>query len=521
MSYIKEFIERYCLVTGQSLDLETQHVQGLAEEAFRIEGNILSFSSLSGLRNGINHCNSTVVKAQGIKQGTSAPSFGIRGVIEGFYGTPWTHDQRIKGLTLFAKKNLNTFILAPKDDPWQRFDWRTPFSDAFLTSTHELNTHSKDLLIELNVCVSPGLTVSYSSQADVDALLVRYRQLLGIGVKRFGLLLDDIPGELQFDSDRDAFSTIAEAHAAFANKVLESLKKVDAEASLFVCPLQYHGRGNEPYISEIGRKLSPEIDLMWTGRQICSEYLDVFDAEKFLAGTTKKPFYWDNFPVNDVAMVHQLHIGPIQKREQKLGSHAVGLVANPMDRFEASLLPLITIADYLWDSESYDADQSWNRALEELVPVEIDRNALRHLFRNCFESCLAVDAAPDFGGVLGGATLAWRTGRSDEAAELFESYSNAVAKNHQIIGTSDFSWPEIQGEITPWLRKYKAVGEALGEVAQILRDTPSINGHLKGTPEKAEKVRKIRISLAQDPTRIFGDGLDLVLGELATELSVV
>jgi hypothetical protein len=106
-----------------------------------------------------------------------------------------------------------------------------------------------------------------------------------------------------------------------------------------------------------------------------------------------------------------------------------------MDRFEASLLPLITIADYLWDSESYDADQSWNRALEELVPVEIDRNALRHLFRNCFESCLAVDAAPEFGGVLGGATLAWRTGHSDKAAELFESYSNAVAKNYQIIGS--------------------------------------------------------------------------------------
>lgn len=47
------------------------------------------------------------------------------------------------------------------------------------------------------------------------------------------------------------------------------------------------------------------------------------------------------------------------------------------------------------------------------------------------------------------------------------------------------------------------------------------NGRIVGTPESAEEIRKIRISLAQDPTRIFGDGLDLVLGELATELSVV
>lgn len=516
-----KFIERYCLLTGQKLLLDTQLVEGLGTEAFQIEGNVLHFSSLSGLRNGINHCNSAGVEFNGNKTLKFAPSFKIRGVIEGFYGTPWTHNQRKKGLTLFAKKSMNTFILAPKDDPWQRFDWRTPFTESFLASTQELNEHAQDLLIDLNVCVSPGLTVSYSSPADVDALLVRYQQLLGVGVKRFGLLLDDIPSELQFQSDRDAFSSIAQAHAAFANQVLESLKRLNTEASLFVCPLQYHGRGNEPYISELGHKLSAEIDLMWTGRQICSEYLDVYDAEKFLAGTTKKPFYWDNFPVNDVAMVHQLHIGPIQNREQKLGNYAVGLVANPMDRFESSLLPIITIADYLWDSERYVADLSWERGLEELISIEKDRNALRHLFRNCFESCLAVDAAPDFGGVLGRATLAWRTGRKDEAADLFESYSNEVAKNHQIISSPDFSWPEIQSEITPWLKKYMAVGEALREVAQILRETPSINNSLQGTPEKAEVVRKIRISLAQDPTRIFGDGLDLVLGELATELSVV
>jgi hyaluronoglucosaminidase len=258
---------------------------------------------------------------------------------------------------------------------------------------------------------------------------------------------------------------------------------------------------------------------MWTGRQICSEYLEVSDAIKFKDETSKQPFYWDNYPVNDVAMIHQLHVGPIEKREKQLGEFSVGLVANPMDRFESSLLPLATIADYLWDAEGYEAQDSWDWALRELISQADDRHALRHLFRNCFESCLAVDAAPDFGAVLSQATFAWRTGQAKSAAKLLDRYANEALRNFEIASSKEFSWPEIQPEIAPWLAKYKMVAEALISIAKILEATTFANGRINGSVEMAEQVRNIRISLAQNPTRIFGDGLDLVLGELATELS--
>ena len=114
---------------------------------------------------------------------------------------------------------MNTYILAPKDDPWQRFDWRTPLSDNFLNSTKELIERGEDLLIDVAVCISPGLTVKYSDDLDVDALMVRYRQLSKIGVTQFGLLLDDIPWELQFAEDQARYATIAQAQADFANRV--------------------------------------------------------------------------------------------------------------------------------------------------------------------------------------------------------------------------------------------------------------------------------------------------------------
>jgi hyaluronoglucosaminidase len=514
-----EFLNHYCELTGQSFSLELVQVAELPEECFRISHNKVEFSSLSGLRNAVNVFNQSRSRKTSISDEIAAPSFRIRGVIEGFYGKPWSHSQRKKSLNFFARHNMNTFILAPKDDPWQRFDWRTPFSASFLELTQELVEISKKLLIDLSVCVSPGLTVCYSSQEDVDALLVRYRQLHSIGVRRFGLLLDDISGELQYESDRKQFTSIAQAHSIFSNSVAAELTKLDSSNTLFVCPLQYHGRGHEPYISELGNKLDKNIDLMWTGRQICSEYLEVFDAVKFFEETSKQPFYWDNYPVNDVAMVHQLHVGPIQKRDADLGKHARGLVANPMDRFESSLIPLATIADYLWDSKNYDPDESWNYAMDELIPNRTDRDAIRRLFRNCFESCLAVDAAPDFGALLGKVTLAWRTGQALEAAQVLEEFAAEMFASHQTINAVDFSYPELRAEIGPWLTKYRAVAEALTQISTILKQSSFEKGRLTGTHQMADQVRQIRISLALDPTRIFGDGLDLVLGELATELS--
>ena len=193
----------------------------------------------------------------------SKPSFALRGVIEGFYGKPWSHQQRLKGLNFFAAHNMNLFILAPKDDPWQRFDWHTPFDEEFLRKTKELVERGNTALIDVAVCISPGLTVRYSSDADVEALMVRYRQLAGIGVRRFGLLLDDIAWDLQFEEDKKVYKSIADAHGEFTNRVLAAIKKEFSGASLFTCPLQYHGRGHESYIKEFGNALNPEIQLMW------------------------------------------------------------------------------------------------------------------------------------------------------------------------------------------------------------------------------------------------------------------
>ncbi|TRZ86162.1 MAG: hypothetical protein D4R83_05115 [Streptomycetaceae bacterium] len=527
-SLIEAFLNRHKeRLESFSFALEIKECQSKKLEAFQLVASksnttikaILSVSSQQSLRWALN---ALLVFAEGSDETINledSPAFAMRGVIEGFYGTPWTHQQRLKGIESFADFGMNSFMLAPKDSPWQRFDWRRPFDSTLLKLTSELVERGKLHGVNIAVCVSPGLSVKYSDQNDVDAVMIRYRQLLSIGVRDFGLLFDDIPWELQFAEDIKKYKSTAQAQADFSNRVLASLKEVDSSARLIVCPMEYCGRGTNPYIRELGTNASPEISLMWTGRQICSEYLDISDAIVFKDDAGRPPLYWDNYPVNDVAMTHELHVGPIQGREAGLENFSAGLFSNPMEKFEMSLLPLSTIGDYLWNSKNYNPQESWDRALKLMVKKESDYKAIRRLLRNSFGSCLNGNAAPDLGSLLGSTTSAWRTGKPEEAAEIFRKAGEQIMRDYEILTSDNFSRTDLIEEIKPWLAKYLAGGETLEQLSMVLAQCTWSKDHgLAGTQGLSAEVLRIRKRFDQIQSRLMGDGLDLLMGELYAEL---
>ena len=448
-----------------------------------------------------------------------SPKFKRRGVIEGFYGTPWSHEQRLRGLAHFSDFGFNRYLLAPKDDPWHRYDWRSALSNDFLDRVSDLIAEGRKNAVTVAVAISPGLTVEYSDAQDVQAIMVRFKQLHGIGVREFGLFLDDIPARLQSEKDIAQFDSIMQAHSYYCNAVWKELKNLDSENSLAICPMQYHGKATEEYITEFGNALDPELALIWTGREICSEYLDVADAKVFQANTNHTPLYWDNYPVNDVAMLHELHVGPIEGREKGLEKYSLGYFANPMDRFELSLISLCTIGDYLWDTHNYDPQLSWEYSLTLLMDNVGDRAAIRNILRGCFESCLRVNPAPDFSAMLETASFSWKTGKPDLAAQLIKSHCEQMLSDVATIKSSGFSKPDWREESMKWLIKYEAVGKAFLQVATILSNCGiSKNSNLKGSAADLATIHAIRESLNSDPTRIFGNGLDMTLAELADEI---
>jgi hypothetical protein len=87
------------------------------------------------------------------------------------------------------------------------------------------------------------------------------------------------------------------------------------------------------------------------------------------------------------------------------------------------------------------------------------------------------------------------------------------------IKSATFSKPDWREESLKWLIKYEAVGIAFLEISSILSNSGvSTNSNLKGSAADLAKISSIRAALNSDPTRIFGNGLDMTLAELADEI---
>ena len=451
---------------------------------------------------------------------TDGPDFPVRGVVEGFYGKPWTHAQKLKGIEFFADYNMNTYFLAPKDDPLQRFNWRSPFTAQYLIDTEELINHGKLHGIDFVLCVSPGLSVEYSNEADVDAVVFRFKQLTDLGASHFGMLWDDIAWEMQHDSDNAKYASTAQAHADFTNRVWSKLVEYNERAQLTVCPMHYSGRGNEPYLIDLGRELKSRINLMWTGRGICSEYLDIADAVIFERSALRPALYWDNFPVNDGGLQVNLYIGPLRGREKGLHKFSAGLLSNPMLQFEASLIPISTIGEYLWDSNSYDPDKAWEEALVKVIPVEKDRLALRKFFRTSMGTIVGGDPAPDLRQVFRAGVTAWRSGEMVKAAEIFETEGAEIFSNYEYLTSDGLSVPELLTDIKPWLAKYRLGGEALVGLGKVLRTCSYDKEKLiiVGPKDAPAKLVELITLMESNRKNLFGDQIVGPLNELAAEL---
>lgn len=294
------------------------------------------------------------------------------GVVEGFYGPPWSHNARIDMIKFLGKNSFNIYIYAPKDDPYHREKWAEPYpSDMFDKLTHLVKV-SKRSGVNFCFAVSPGLSMRYSSDTDFGKLVAKFAEVARLGVEWFGLFLDDIPEELQHAEDKAKFSSLGEAHAYLGNQLEVKLKEIVGEgARLIFCPTQYIGIQPTEYHRAIAEKLSPSIYVMWTGKYVCTPAITAEDTDLFGAGIGRKPFLWDNYPVNDYAQQMKIFLGPVRTRSPDLLEHLSGFVSNPMNQAEASKFAMITVREYLRDPDRYDPDKAWERAVKEMLPKSL------------------------------------------------------------------------------------------------------------------------------------------------------
>ncbi len=291
------------------------------------------------------------------------PSFSVRGIVEGFYGTPWSHEDRLDMLSFQGQQRMNTYIYAPKDDPYERKLWREPYPPEQVERLGALVAVARENFVHFTYAISPGLSMVYSSEAEFQTLARKLESISKLGVTDFALFLDDVPFDLVHPEDQKRFQTLAQAHIYLINRLYVHLKKLSAQNRLTVCPTTYTNEwGNRDYLRELGNGVNPAIALNWTGTAVIPSAITVAQAAEWGGYIRRKPLVWDNFPVND-GHTWRLIMDPLRGREAGLHTVTQGLVSNPMCQAHASMVPLETVADYLWNPGAYDPERSQHHAL--------------------------------------------------------------------------------------------------------------------------------------------------------------
>ena len=391
------------------------------------------------------------------------PAVRYRGVVEGFYGTPWSHEARLRQLRFYGENKMNTYIYGPKNDPYHSCPgWRKPYPEKESAQIRELVKVAAENEVNFVWAIHPGQDIKWNDE-DRRLLIAKLESMYNLGVRSFAVFFDDISGE----------GTDPHRQADLLNYIDRHFVKAKPDVTpLVMCPTEYNRSWSNPkgnYLSTLGEKLDPSIQIMWTGDKVVADIKE--ESMEWINARIRRPAYiWWNFPVSDYVRDHLL-LGPVYGNDTHIASAMSGFVTNPMEHAEASKIAIYGVADYAWNPGQYDAQRAWEAAIREVLPGAAgelqffaahnsDLGINGHNYRR--EESVEVKPVADrfLKSYLTDGT--WRT----EDYQLLLSLTRRMQSASDILLVDTENRPLIE-EITPWLLQFKLLGEIGEETLQL------------------------------------------------------
>lgn len=383
------------------------------------------------------------------------PDLPLRGVVEGFYGEPWSHQVRMSLIDYYGRNKLNEYVYGPKDDPYHSSpNWRKPYPADQAKNIHELVEACKRNRVDFVWAIHPGKDIKWNEE-DYNNLVNKFNMMYDLGVRSFAIHFDDIDGE----------GTNPKKQVALLNRLTKEFVKPKGDvAPLVVCPTDYSQLWAKPGpdgpLAIYGNELDPSINVFWTGAVVCSDLTK--ETLDFVDSRIKRPaYYWWNFPVTDYAR-NIIMQGPAYGLENDITDKMTcGVLSNPMEHGEASKLALYGVADYNWNVAGYNAIDNWERGLVDLTPEA--HNAYRTF---AIHSC---DTETGYRRAESWETTSFRLAdyTDEKAANLYNEFDRVVKAPAEMERNCRNQL--LMKELRPWLTEFTKLGERGKRTIDLMR----------------------------------------------------
>lgn len=304
---------------------------------------------------------------------TNLPPLGI---IEGFFGRSWAWNDRSHYANFLALNAFNFYIYAPKSDPYLRKRWQQDWPIDLKQELIKLRKTYREAKIDFGIGLSPHEIYLDNSRDNRVALNKRVKDINTLEPDILCLLFDDMRGDLP-------------DLAKIQIELMHEVAQLSNAKRIIFCPTYYSfdpvlekvfGKMPVNYWQDLNKTLDKKIDIFWTGEKVCSVNYSLAHLLSVSELLGRKPFLWDNYPVNDSAMKSNiLQLRAVDNSHSQLQNHVAGHALNPMNQPWLSQIALASLSHAYKEQNNYHAERALNEICSQLCGEELAEALLKDI----------------------------------------------------------------------------------------------------------------------------------------------
>ena len=479
-----------------------------------------------------------------------------RGLVEGFYGMPFTVDQILSMLDFFKKYKLNTFIYGPKADPYHAGSWDEDYPISLTDAERKkglltqddfrtITAKAKECNVNFVWAIHPGLHggMSFDSKSamnpGIEKIMDKFDRMYNLGVRGFGVFIDD----MSFVPSAEMTAYLpAQVQAKLKAKYNTSTATAEEKVSpLFFVPTAYSIAHTTSSLTQLA-SIDKDVVIAFTGDNVWSN-ISASSCNTMKSVLGRNPLFWWNNNCND-NYDDRLYMGHMNYRYSAQNAPITalgGVVFNPMQEASASKVFMFGGADYCWNTASFNSEQNWNDCFSYLFPNNPELAAAFKTF------CINVDATQEPYEMISlyasfkdsysnnsmpssTSQLISKTKEIYDACMKVEEMKTSEIEDEQLmyedikcwngklasmtnIINKALSWMKSPGTLTDWI----TYANVSGEYSKLHKDSAYIAYTVEGTGTEASP-RYFEVHPAQQSMEPFVDYLMTLYPEYAPTL---
>ena len=316
-----------------------------------------------------------------------------RGVIEGYYGVPYSAAVTKDLFRFMARYKLNTYMYGAKSDPYHSKYWSEPYPTSITPEQEHIGYLTQEMMKDITdvakACkvnfiwaIHPGNAFADPNNKEIIAkIMKKFESMYALGVRQFGVFVDDVgvPSDTTIlKLCADNLANLQTAIDARWNKqgtpAADTVKALNYVPQLYAYSWVAENKAKEFY--ESLRNVPDKINIYITGANVWS-VPNNRDLKKVEGWLGKKTSWWWNYLCNDPEM-SKIFLTDMSTnfRDEKhiLGTIRIEnnidlktLIVNPMQQGTLSKIGLFSVGDFAWNSNAFNNNRSWEAAIPAVV----------------------------------------------------------------------------------------------------------------------------------------------------------